>query len=163
MKFKIPFFITLTLSLFLGLAARASYLYWQVGDAAGVDYSYAAVCVVDSNGNTIQEDGYNMWLDPIASSSSTTYTVTDLGIYSSSEYSFFIEFVNSDYATLTTSETMSYTALAGHLAEVGTAIPSVGFSVWVATPQAVPEPTGGLLVLLGAAMMALRRRRSATP
>ena len=159
MKFKIPFFITFTFSLFLGLAANASYLYWQVGDGAGVSYSYAAVCVVDSSGNTIQEDGYNVWLDPIASSSSTTYTVTDLGIYSSSEYSFFVELVNSDYSTVATSTVMTYAQLASNIADIGTAIPTVGFHPWVAFPQTTPEPTGGLMLLLGAAMLALRRRK----
>ena len=150
-------------SLFAALAAKASFLYWQVGDADTVDYAYAGLCVVDSNGDTLQEDGYNLWLDPVVEAGGAAtppnYAITDLGVYSTEGYSFFVEYVNYDNVTVAVSETKSYAELAGHLAEVGTAIPTENFTPWLATPQAVPEPTGGVLALLGAALLALRRRR----
>ena len=165
MRPRISRIVMFAATAFVGFVANASYLYWQVGDGAG-EYSYAAVCVVDSSGNTLQEDGANMWLEPVVATGQADepkYAVTDLGIYSSSEYSFFVELVNSEYSTVATSTVMTYAQLASNIADIGTAIPTVGFHPWVAFPQTTPEPTGGVMLLLGAAMLALRRRQSATP
>ena len=85
----------------------------------------------------------------------------------SPEYSFVIELGNWDgsaWSTLAVSETVSYSDLNDiHHAIAqsnGTYNPNYA-DPWVATSYVVPEPTSGMLILVGAALLALRRRRGA--
>ena len=61
---------------------------------------------------------------------------------------------------IATSEMVSYSSLksAGHIAEWDGINPSAP-SVWQAASYTVPEPTGGMLFVIGGALLALRRRR----
>ena len=86
--------------------------------------------------------------------------------YASAEYSFAIELGNWDWQTgtwtmIATSDAVSYTTLktAGHIAEWDGTDPSAP-SVWQPTSYVIPEPSGGMLMLVGFALLALRRRRS---
>ena len=82
-----------------------------------------------------------------------------------SELSFAIElgnYENEKWTTLATSGSLDYTSLqsAGY-----TYMPSAGdlalatLTAWAPTAYPVPEPSSGLLALLGAGLLALRRRR----
>ena len=82
------------------------------------------------------------------------------------EYSFILELGNvtdDSWTTIAQSSSMTYT----QLADAGYIHPSFEMNpptsmVWTpAQFQAVPEPSGGLLVLIGTALLALRRRRMA--
>ena len=86
--------------------------------------------------------------------------------YASAEYSFAIELGNWDWQTgtwtmIATSDAVSYTTLktAGHIAEWDGTDPSAP-AVWNPTSYVIPEPSGGMLMLVGLALLALRRRRS---
>ena len=79
------------------------------------------------------------------------------------EYSFIVELGNIDsndnWTTVATSASATYSSLGDYIHKTFDLNPGQT-AVW--TPgsfQAVPEPSGGLLVLMGAALLALRRRR----
>jgi len=146
-------------------AARADYLYWMIdGDnlelegEAFSDYAFARVKDLQSG----------QWLHVYdASGSMTSATAVDKatatsgpmlwGAFdaesSSSESSFLFELYNDDHEVVAWQ-----TVLSSYL------IDNIGNSLYPAfTPymltSVVPEPTGGMLVLLGAAMLALRRKK----
>lgn len=86
-----------------------------------------------------------------------------LGDYGSPEYSFMIELGNIDssdnWTTVATSAATSYSSLGDYIHATFDINPGQ-FATW--TPDqftAVPEPSGGLLTLMGVALLALRRRR----
>ncbi len=85
------------------------------------------------------------------------------------EYSFIVEIGNvvwnatgddGTWTTVATSSAATYSSLASFIVPLGDIKPS-GMVAWNPTQfQAVPEPSGGLLVPLGAALLALRRKRA---
>ena len=82
----------------------------------------------------------------------------------SPEYSFIVELGNIDssdnWTTVATSAAATYSSLADYIHETFDINPS-SMAVWTPTQfTAVPEPSSGLLVLIGASLLALRRRRS---
>ena len=89
-----------------------------------------------------------------------------IGAYSagSPEFSFIVELGNIDtsdnnWTTVATSASATYSSLAANIHQAFDINPGQT-AVW--TPgsfQAVPEPSGGLLTLMGVALLALRRRR----
>ena len=93
--------------------------------------------------------------------------MADVSAYASGspEYAFVIELGNydgSNWATLAVSETATYADLSAN----GNIITSSDYNPqfatpWMPTAYVVPEPTSGMLVLVGAALLALRRRRGA--
>lgn len=93
--------------------------------------------------------------------------LADITSYASPEYYFVVELgnwnrSNNDWTTKAKSESISYEQLqdAGYLKTFsnGKWGPE-GQTYWAPTTYVVPEPSGGLLVLLGAAGLLLRRRR----
>ena len=72
---------------------------------------------------------------------------------------------NNEWVTLATSGTMSYNDLTVtegdgvHILQMRDDIGLANFQPWTPTAYSVPEPSSGLLVLIGASLLALRRRR----
>ena len=90
----------------------------------------------------------------------------DVDDYSGASYSFAIELGNFDgpegsWVAHVTGDPVSYTDLlsGNHISAWDGIDPVVG-EVWHPASYAVPEPSGGLLMLLGGALLALRRRRN---
>lgn len=156
---KIAFCATLAL---MG-SASASTLFWQVNaDAAGSlgwdgtgDPKYA---VLKATTGTLAEGvgiaGYDL--------SEGTAWATDLRTYGDSRYSFFVELINASGSPVYTQKAAtSYDNLlsSGYVSASAldrpTGAVSGGFN-----GAAVPEPTSGVLLLIGGAMLALRRRRA---
>ena len=99
-----------------------------------------------------------------------TGTQSPLGEYAgmSPEYSFIVEIGNCSWDvssgtaswvnTVAVSEATKYSDLSRYIHPSFDLNPSAG-SVWSPTSYNVPEPSGGLLLLVGGALLALRRRR----
>ncbi len=88
----------------------------------------------------------------------------DLSDYTGASYSFAVElgnFENGEWVkTLAASEPVSYNYLAsqGHVGSWSDIAADLT-DVWHPSGYAVPEPASGLLVLIGGALLALRRRK----
>ena len=81
----------------------------------------------------------------------------------SPEYSFVVELGNIDsgdnWTTVATSAAATYSSLGAYIHETFNMNPS-SMAVWTPTEfSAVPEPSSGLLVTIGLAILALRRKR----
>ncbi len=92
-----------------------------------------------------------------------TGTQSPVGGYASSspEYSFIVEignFESGDWVTVAASDAASYASLSSHIGERFEINPPVG-KAWAPTSfTEVPEPSSGLLLLVGGGLLALRRR-----
>ena len=88
----------------------------------------------------------------------------DLGVYNDPAYSFAVELGNWEdgkwVKTLVASEPVSYDSIKGHIANwAGAEVEPVKAPPWQPLSYSVPEPSSGLLVLIGGALLALRRRK----
>lgn len=148
----------------MSLFASADVLYWQVESPdAGATFTAANLYVTGGSLTSPQ---------PLASvapfddnpGTMTDLTQTDLGSYGSSDYSFYVELANYTGSSLNNGKayTWSYNELvsAGYIAtnpfdqSTAAAAASAGN---MGSPT--PEPTSGMLLLIGGSLLALRRRR----
>ena len=173
----------------LGLASLASradtaYLYWQVNqdslaEADKIQFSYARIAVENSDGTAV--DGAPVYLTAPGSSSALEvgsadgYNIgtsvasligTDARNYFSSDYSFVVELMayqrynDSGNFDLVGRSTMNYEQIQNHIAYDGMGLPAIEGALSVASfTRIVPEPTSGLMFLVGGALLALRRKR----
>lgn len=152
--------------------AQAGTLYWQVADAG--EFSAATLYANDGTSKTPIESplAQGVDLETTFVGTETGLVQTDLGSYEGSQYSFLVELVTfSADGTVTKSNWMkefSYEDLVtgGYVAAGGVGLPTTtaGLNMGVGAvppPWVIPEPSSGLLLLLGGALMALRRRRQA--
>lgn len=167
-------------------AANASYLYWQVSEGAYTEsYDSARLIFTDGiinnwgeysakvNSGVITADGeyhaYSPAQEKVGISSDVAYVANIGSLTSGSSYSYWIELYNNNtrVALSDIGYINSYTGsesttpfvyadasnLTTSLSEVATA------AVWHSGGyRAVPEPTSGLMLLLGAAMLGLKRK-----
>ncbi|MCQ2393907.1 MAG: PEP-CTERM sorting domain-containing protein [Kiritimatiellae bacterium] len=151
--------------------AQAGTLYWQVADAGS--FSAATLYANDGTSKTRLESSLAQGVDleTTLTGTETGLVQTSLGDYEGSQYSFLVELVTySSGGTVTKSNWMkefSYDDLVtgGYVAAGGIGFPTTteGINMGVSGPNpgVIPEPSSGLLLLLGGALMALRRRRQA--
>lgn len=159
-----------------GFAANAAYLYWQVESS---DYSNITepdrvnaynVYAVESNGTQHFLDGYRG--DAGSMNMSEAQTV-DLGVYSGANYSYYVELMNYSNGTaskLGYSDSMSYADMVqknyitDNLLSVSQVSVWHGVAVDHSTPGGgggynAPEPTSAMMILLGLAGLALKRKQ----
>lgn len=158
-------FAVLFMAIGAGLAANASYLYWQVvsGDYSNITepelVTSVNVWAVNASGKTFV-DGYTAAEGTVNMSQAQSI---DVSAFSDGTYSFYIELANySDGGKQNlgnSSEYATYTSLTeGHY------ILDTPLSVTMATPwhggaMAAPEPTSGFLMMVGLALLGLKRRK----
>jgi len=177
MKILIPALAMIALA--IALPVRADWLYWTVdfGEAGTTSpwtdpnttpevWLVASTDPASGKGGTVLADKWEYDTQPMTKGGAKLEyggTLTQLGEYGAAGYTFFVEMGamagQADY----TSAGISYNDL------VSTGFVQSGWAAtdgfWNAASLAfvpthdVPEPTGGVLVLVGAALLALRRRK----
>lgn len=151
----------------VALFAQADVLYWMVSDdlaataTSGGEASFAALYASDSAvalDTRTSGDVYNAYLtDP-----ATAFQYSGIESYKNSGATFWIEILSGDSAGYKT-DAMTYSQLANYILGSGSALPSSTFNAAGfgsgSTTYNVPEPTSGLLFLVGGMLLGLRRRR----
>ena len=150
---------------------QAGTLYWQINNNPNGD-DYAAVAVLDGSGelvgyaNILDGDGGDVIGNLVAAEDAMSeMQYADISGYDSS-YKFVVEMLslNTDDNTWergwTAGTPMTYAELktAGYVSEGGISAGSV--NSWTSSVS-IPEPTSGLLLLVGGSLLALRRKRRA--
>ena len=160
----------------LGASAADSYLYWMVsapiswtGETPTTDIKYARVGVMDNT--TGKNAGYlNIFTQvgeetgsKLASDFLGNSLYANLGLFAKDGYSFYIELWNDSGRVGRSEAILDYSkAFADYVYEMGTATPpSTSWQVGSFTTQGVPEPSSALLMLLGCAGLALKRKKQA--
>lgn len=148
----------------MALFASADVLYWQV-ESPDADATFTAANLYVTGGglsSPVQLESVAPFDD--TPGTMTDLTQTDLGSYGSSDYSFYVELANYTGASLTDNKayTWSYNELvsAGYIATNpfdSSAAASAASAGNLGSPT--PEPTSGMLLLIGGSLLALRRRR----
>ena len=145
-------------------------LYWQVTSEMNpgtVEFTAAAFAAVDGAGKVtyLKDSAGNAWQAANGDKATTAAIASILGSDYSSGYSFYIELMNQDGDNWYTAGVVknekgsnySWSDIQSHIYS------SSSMSMNLATPLTsgsahVPEPTSGLLLVLGGACLALRRR-----
>lgn len=184
MKNKI---IATLLTVTFASVVSAQVLYWQVNpnveivnSTEGTSWNYATIYAVKSD-STVAASQLTSYTKSSASWNESTYVdsnyfksstpaYADLSSIDYSGYSFYIELVNvtnagTDNQTITgvaRSDSVSYDKLGTALqsaAEFNASWSSINAIGSGLTFTAIPEPTSGLMLLVGAAILSLRRKR----
>ena len=148
---------------FFAVSVQASALYWQVTADTGATFEYAQLMV--TGGGLSDPIALDMVEAEGSGPNYVTLTNTELGEYGTDAYSFFVEMVNysnDQFVTVATGAEYSYSQLvsSGYVATGATSTAAAQAAASQANMgSAVPEPSSGLLLLMGGAMLALRRRR----
>ena len=172
--------IVLMVSLLLALAARADYLLWQVNQTGAkepVSFAFARLTVKGNGveaGTYLPQAGTDGKTDvvhatfPESENGLTTLaSYADLGTYASSAYSFAVELYafeeDGTPSLVGISDYVEYIRMT-EVFHVYTNMSLNGIDPYTyGAFRAVPEPTGGLLVLMGLGALALRRKRAVAP
>ena len=150
--------------LFCAMSAQASALYWQVEGEEGRTFQYAQLKVISTGADPSTAAVIDM-AEAEGDPSQVTLTNTELGAYGQDGYSFFVEMVNyadGNWTTVDTGYTYGYSELvsSGYVATGAIDANSAQAAAAAGNMGShIPEPSSGLLLLMGGAMLALRRRR----
>ena len=145
-------FLSLVAFVSLCLSAQASYLYWQVDPT-----DYKDITAVDS------VNAYGLYALTGGSKTliSETMGPVDVTKYNS-DTSFLVELYNyngSSYAQLGQGTEKSYADLASDGFITNELLPVAQAKVWHGGTMTVPEPTSGFLMMVGLALLGLKRRK----
>ena len=148
----------------MALFASADVLYWQVESPdSGATFTAANLYVTGGGLSSPQQLASVAPFDDTPGTM-TDLTQTDLGSYGSSDYSFYVELANYTGSSLNNGKayTWSYDQLvsAGYIATNpfdSSKAAEVASAGNLGSPT--PEPTSGMLLLIGGSLLALRRRR----
>jgi len=160
------------LAIFWATAAVAedSWLYWMLGDTSGQTYNKVTVRGFADGDST--GDQLLLYYDSATPLSTGDYVDGSnlnamksfgVGLYAklatSPTYSSFIIELWNDSSFVAQSETLSAAMAAAHI-ETGNSLAQM--AAWAPVSYAIPEPNSAMLLLVGCAALALRRRRQKT-
>lgn len=157
----------------VGLAsfAQASYLYWQVNSDAATAYGANGVRVLygetfdaATEVDIFATDGTkvnDMKVVDVTTAANPGYLVD---IYGITNGAFYIELVkyntaNGQWDAVGFSEGLAYANFGQYTADLNVVAPTLP-AAWTGGSYAAPEPTSGLLMLLGVAALGLKRRKA---
>ncbi|MCQ2367928.1 MAG: PEP-CTERM sorting domain-containing protein [Kiritimatiellae bacterium] len=162
-------------ALLIAHLASAEMLYWMIGDSTNggsntIEFNYAVVYAVNGESKIALpnngEDGEIYGNEELSPITTTNPQMTEFGEgWEYQNYSFYVELFNYDFdlgigTSVGVSEFATYDSLVsnGHIIPSGMGIPETA-KLWMPT-TAVPEPTSGLLILIGLASLALKRKNA---
>lgn len=154
---------TFIFAVFSALAVQADYLYWMVNTDSASEFASQYTAVRLTDGSNVYDSYTDVSNSDIANYQASGYyfTAENLTPAFNDATSYFVELYNSS-GTVAQSSAITGAALRSAMAYYS----GSGMSVGAATPASfggftstVPEPTSGLLFLVGGALLGLRRRR----
>lgn len=135
---------------------RADMLYWMVNTDLSSQYAYATLYErTDASSDGVEKDTLVLTGDMAVD---RTTTLISSGYENSL---FYLELYSESTGSWVKSDVVNRNALADYIdgsGGSGMEPPAGYFSGW--TVSSVPEPTSGLMLLLGTALLALRRKRA---
>lgn len=144
-------------------------LFWEVDTAAvsnaGIEnWSYASLYYVNGNQSGALENlvgGFDGTAQKLSADIfSSALVAAQLGNDVTSSWSFYVELYNSANVAVGKSATLSYTDLSNYIKESVDMSNLADIQRWSGGAYtAVPEPTSAVLLMLGMALTALRRKR----
>lgn len=174
---KILFSLAL-IGTFAAMSAKGdSYIYWMAdisdtsqGDNATIakyGFSYANLIIQDNEGKYVADLGYAPSVDTKGLKTAPRVTSESLESFFAnhstdySTYSFAVELYNEDFSwKMAKSDAMSWNTLVGYDALYrSTWEGGAGKAAFTSFTYNAPEPTSGLLILLGMCGLALKRKR----
>ena len=148
----------------VAVTAKAEALYWQV-DQGTTDQAFQYAILNATDGTTTHQLA-GAAAEGSAPNQYVSLQNTDISGYANSGYSFFVELANYNNGSWETvasgkNNAISYTnwQTDGYVATTFQQGLNISQNGGYNMGQNVPEPTSGLLLLMGGAMLALRRRR----
>ena len=147
-------FLAVSVALLFTYGASAGTLYWQVDD--GTTDTMAAKLWVENTDTGVKE-GLSDWID-----APTGLRQAEISSYTDSAYRFYVELFNYSDSSRQAGYKWGYGDLisSGYVAIDARSIPDARASaIALGNFANAPEPSSGLLLLMGGAILALRRRR----
>jgi len=141
---------------FATVKAEDSYLYWMISGTEVPAFSYATLYVDQGGGNVVALTGPLTGVGDGETQTSLSARYTAISP-ASSGYSYYVELLNADMETTYQSELFGYTQFAGSVYTPPASPAQTAYAV--SSFSAVPEPTSGLMMLLGVALLGLKRKR----
>ena len=147
------------LSATASFADGGSILYWMLDVEPTSDYQYVQVrqvgdglLIFTDESGTVEGD-----LAVVAKDPGVDHYYSDFSGVSEGG-SFILELMDGEQAIIGKSQEVAFSVLSGYLYNPSSQVPPAPFAGW--TVSSVPEPTSGLMLLLGTALFALRRKRA---